>query len=111
MGGWLYAFDDAGEIAWQQPLPGGSQGHNALDVTPDGAWIAVGTAGTEEGGWIALYDRNGTLVWSHHSHDRRDPAQYDHNQTGVITVAISDDGSRIAAGYGDSIIRVFERGP
>jgi outer membrane protein assembly factor BamB len=109
VGGWVYAFDDAGEIAWQRPVPGGLQGHNALDMTPDGRWIVVGTAGTEEGGGVVLYDRNGTLLSSHHSEDRREAGQYDHNQTGVITVAISDDGSRIAAGYGDSVIRIFER--
>jgi len=111
VGGWVYAFDDAGEIVWQRPLPGGFQGHNALDVTPDGEWIVIGTAGTEEGGWIVLYDRHGTSVWSHRSEDQRDPSQYDHNQTGAITVAISDDGSHIAAGYGDSVIRIFERKP
>lgn len=111
VGGHLYAFDDMGKMRWQRPLRGGFQGHNALDVTPDGAWIAVGTAGMAEGGSVLLLDREGTLVWSHRSDDRRDPSQggYDHNQSGAITVAISDDGSHIAAGYGDSLIRIFER--
>ncbi|MEE9564863.1 MAG: CFI-box-CTERM domain-containing protein [Candidatus Hydrothermarchaeaceae archaeon] len=118
VGGLVIAIDKSGKVAWQRQLPGTLQGHNALDMTPDGNWIVVGAAG-EEGvsGTVVLYDRNGADIWSHESADRRDTGErdfqyeYDHNQRGAITVAISDDAKYIAAGYGDSTIRIFKYFP
>jgi len=108
VGGWVYAFTSDGEIAWRRRLPASrgavSLGHNGLAMTPDGEWIVAGAAS----GDVVLYDRAGTLRWSHHADDRRNPREYDHTNTGVITVAISDDATHIAAGYGDSTIRIFE---
>lgn len=115
VGGCAIAVNEKGEIQWERPLPGTLQGHNALDMTPDGKWIVAGTAGEEgNSGAVVLLDRNGTTVWSHVSEDRRDtgefvsPYSYDHNQRGAITVAVSDDAEYIAAGYGDSTIRIFK---
>jgi WD40 repeat protein len=118
VGGLVVAIDKNGKVAWQRDLPGTLQGHNALDMTPDGQWIVVGSAG-EEGtsGAVVLYDRNGTEIWRHESQDRRDTGErdyqyeYDHNQRGAITVAVSDDAEYIAAGYGDSTIRIFKYFP
>lgn len=110
VGAWLYAYDKEGELLWRRRLPGELQGHNALDMTPDGKFIAVGTAG-EKGRNVALFDRKGTLLWKHQSEDSRGstwPYKFDHNHIGIMTVAISDDGKYIAAGYGDSKIRIFE---
>ena len=115
VGGLAIAIDSSGVVLWQRPLEG-FRGHNALDVTPDGKWIVIGTAGEEgRSGTVALFDRNGTKIWSDTSLDRRDTGEiptlheYDHNQRGAITVAVSDDARYIAAGYGDSTIRIFER--
>jgi WD40 repeat protein len=109
VGGMIYAFDSDGEIRWRRRLIPDAVllGHNALDVTPDGKWIAAGTAG--ENRYVLLYNDKGTLVWSQKFNDWRDPSLYDHNQTGAITVAISDDASLIAAGFGDSVLRFFRR--
>lgn len=59
-------------------------------------------------------DKKGTRLWSHESKDRRDtgeisyPYEYNHAHRGAITVAISDDAKYLAAGYGDSTIRIFK---
>lgn len=110
VGGWLYAFDADGTLAWRRHLPPIAQGHNALDITPDGQFILVGTNG-EQGGYFLVYRREGTLLWQTQFFDTRPSLvdRGDHNDTGVITVAISDDGQFIAAGTGDSTIRIFER--
>ena len=85
-------------------------------MTPDGSLVVVGGAGSVgNAGVVSLFERDGGLLWQEMHPDGRDqgtmpaPYEYDHNQRGVITVAISDDGRRIVAGYGDSTIRIFER--
>lgn len=115
VGAMAIAVDSSGNILWQRPLSGNLQGHNAVDVTPDGEHIVFGTAGEQDlSGTVALFDKNGTLLWSHTSSDRRDTGEfayaygYDHNHRGAITVAVSDNVRHIAAGYGDSSIRIFE---
>ncbi len=107
VGGWLYAFDPNGNIRWQRPLPEGnfSQGHNALQVTSKGRYIvAGGSTGT-----VALYDADGSLLWSETFADSRNPSEYDHPQSGAIAVTVTEDASKIIAGFGDSKIRVLER--
>jgi len=113
VGAHVYAFNPDGEILWQQHIKGELQGHNALDVTPDGNYIAVGSAGTQDGGWLQVFHKSGNLLWEKQFEDLRDPDKldytYDHNQSGAITVAISDDAEYVAAGYGDSTIRIFKQ--
>ncbi|XOU93904.1 MAG: PQQ-binding-like beta-propeller repeat protein [Candidatus Kerfeldbacteria bacterium] len=113
VGAKVMAFNPDGEILWQRTLKGELQGHNALDMTPDGEYIVVGTAGVNDmSGYIHLYNKNGTLLWEkQHTNDRPSAQagiEFDHNQTGVITVTISDDGKYIASGFGDSSIRIYE---
>lgn len=115
VGAHAIAIDKNGEVLWERPLPGSLQGHNAFDMTPDGNWILIGTAGEKgRSGSLVLMDKNGAILWSHQSEDRRDtgeisyPYGYDHNHRGTITVAISDDAKYLAAGYGDSTIRIFK---
>jgi WD40 repeat protein len=115
VGAHAIAIDKNGEVLWERPLPGSLQGHNAFDMTPDGKWILVGTAGeVGQSGSLVLMDKNGSKLWSHESQDRRDtgeisyPYEYDHNHRGAITVALSDDAKYLAAGYGDSTIRIFK---
>jgi WD40 repeat protein len=116
--GWVLVFNSAGEFLWQRRLGGELQGHNALDMTPDGRFIVVGSAGEmENDGYISLFGGDGGLLWRVQYPDGRDlgtvsaPYEYDHNHRGAITVAISDDGRYIAAGFGDSTIRIFEYAP
>ena len=118
VGGVLQVFDQTGAMVWQRRLGGVLLGHNALDMTSDGSLIVAGSAGeTGRDGYLELFDRNGALLWQTRHGDGRDagtipmPYSIDHNQRGVISVAISDDGRRIVAGYGDSTIRIFERRP
>lgn len=111
VGGWLHALRADGSVAWKRQLPPLAQGHNALDMTPDGQKILVGTNG-DEGGYLAVYQTDGTLAWKTRLTDRRaaaDPNRGDHNDTGVITAAISADGDWLAAGTGDSTIQIFKR--
>lgn len=107
VGGFLIAYDSSGNIKWQRPIGDEVmlQGHNACYITPDGSRIVVG--GND--GSINVFDAHGTKLWTRSDVDVRDPSLYDHNQTGAIAVIMSDDGLRLAAGYGDSVIRVFER--
>ncbi len=112
--GWIFVFNRNGDLLWQRRLPGNLQGHNAVDVTPDGDFILVGSAGERrQDGYLSLYDRSGALLWQNQITDRRDsgqakyPYEYDHNHRGIITVTISDDARVLVAGYGDSTIRVF----
>lgn len=116
--GLLQAFDSNGGVLWQHLMPtvaavspNGSPinqvlgpGHNALAMTPTGSLVAVGTRGYQ----VLVYDRNGTLLWKHTSSVRTDfkggtPGPY----VGANAVAISTDGKYIAAGYADSVIRIF----
>jgi len=115
VGAHAIAINKNGDVLWERPLSGNLQGHNAFDLTPDGKWILVGTAGeVGQSGFLFLMDKNGSKLWSHESQDRRDtgeisyPYAYDHNHRGAITVAISDDAMHLAAGYGDSTIRIFK---
>lgn len=110
VGGWLHAFRSDGSVAWKRQLPPLAQGHNALDMTPDGQFILVGTNG-EKGGYLVVYRADGSLAWQTQLADRRPPTinRGDHNDTGVMTTAIADDGAWIAAGTGDSTIRIFAR--
>ena len=78
-------------------------------MTPDGSLIAIGSRGYQ----TLLYDRNGTLVFSHSAAVRSDLQGPDpgviRNYPGVTSVSLSSDGKSIAAGYADSVIRIFAR--
>ncbi len=116
--GQILAYDRQGDLLWQNQLGGELQGHNALDMTPNGEFILAGSAG-ERGndGYLSLFNTDGGLVWREQYPDGRDlgtvpaPYEYDHNHRGAITVAISDDGRYLVAGFGDSTIRIFELAP
>jgi len=118
--GQLQALNSAGALLWQRFMPGlfptlppcdYGPGHNALSMVPDASLIAIGTKcyGVE------LYDRTGSLLWSHKASRRpdfkgQDPRVYG-NYTGTQSVDITPDGRYIAAGYADSVIRIFKRAP
>ena len=66
-------------------------GHNAVYMTKNGRYIALGGKG------IILLDNEGTVLWR--------------NEEGWVNyVAVSEDGSKIIAGYEEPrIIRLYER--
>ena len=119
--GLIQALNSAGQLLWQRFLPTlpnippppaehlFGTGHNALSMTPDGSLIAIGSRGYQ----TLLYDRNGTLVFSHSAAVRSDLQGPDpgviRNYPGVTGVSLSPDGKYIAAGYADSVIRIFAR--
>ncbi len=115
--GLLQAFDAQGRVSWQHfvptptaPPPEGSPlvfsqgtGHNALSMTPTGNLIAIGTRGYQ----ALLYDRSGTLLWSHQATFRTDFHGPKPNYSGTTSIAMRSDGKFFAAGYADSTIRIF----
>jgi hypothetical protein len=122
-GGLLQALNGAGQLLWQRFMPAlpnispqgtpeefiFGTGHNALSMTPDGTLMALGSRGYQ----ALLYDRNGTRVFSHTAAMRSDfqgPDPLTHgNYTGTTAISLSPDGKYIAAGYADSVIRIFAR--
>jgi outer membrane protein assembly factor BamB len=115
VGGVVQLYDSQGNLIWQRRLPGEAQGHNALDMTPDGSLIVVGTNGSAgNDGFVSLLGADGGVLWQQQFQDGRDlgtipaPVDFDHNHRGAISVSLSDDGRYIVAGFGDSAIRIFE---
>jgi outer membrane protein assembly factor BamB len=111
--GLLQAFNDSGKTEWERPIYIGEQnrtgpGHQGIDMTPDGKLILVG----DRDYGLTLLDRSGTLLWRTKSSPRSD-FKYDidvhGHQTGTISVVTTNDGEYIAAGYADSVIRIFKR--
>lgn len=119
--GVLQAFDASGKVAWQRMLPEREvlspsgvmegfvfgPGHEGVALSTDAERIAVSTRGWE----TLVYNRQGTLLWSHQASQRSsflgpDPALHG-NYTGGTSIAITPDGRHIAVGYADSVIRIF----
>ncbi len=112
VGGWVYLFDKNG-IMWRHNTKGViSIGHNAIDITPDGKYIVVGTAaamrpGEEgKGSEIIVFDEKGSILWRNKSKDNPNSNRM---IMGTMHVSISDDGSTIIASYGDNYLRVFQK--
>jgi outer membrane protein assembly factor BamB len=96
-----------GQLKWSYNLPGFTFGHADLDITPDGSKIVVG----DNYGNVIVLDRYGRRLWKSTYAGTPIVSNYNFNHTGVKTIAISDDGSRIAAGYGDGAMRLFQLVP
>ncbi len=115
----LSAYDGLGHVLWQrgfltpEGFGSGGIGHQGLAITPDGNWTVVGTWE----GAIHLLDKTGTIRWSYYSKDpavTRPETSFCYTRpgcTGTQSVAISDDGKYIAAGFENSVIRIFRRDP
>ncbi len=111
--GLLQAFNDNGKTLWERPIIIGEQsrtgpGHQGIDMTTDGKLILVG----DRDYGLSLFDQSGNLLWKTKASQRPD-FKYDidahGHQNGTISVVITNDGEYIAAGYADSIIRIFKR--
>lgn len=91
----MYGAD--GQLAWLRSVAFG--GHNALDMTGDGRFIAVG-GGTRENPYaVFVLDGDGNLLWSH-SEPRPIPEPFHPYLISAMSVAISEDGGKLVAGYG-----------
>ncbi len=88
--GGIYCLDGDGNLLWRWVKPGGP-GHNAVYMTKNGKYIAVGGQG------ITLLDNQGTILWQ--------------NESGSVNyVAVSEDGSKIIAGYEEPrVVRLYTR--
>ena len=84
--GGVYCLDGNGNLLWRRVR---SVGHNAVYITRNGKYIALGGPG------IMLLDNEGTVLW-------------EDNYGWVQWVKVSEDGTKIVAGYGEpDIIRLY----
>lgn len=101
--GTIRAYDGDGKLLWRRGI--GFGGHNGLDMTGDGKYIAIGGgllgAGGGENFPYATYllDGDGNLLWKH-SESGPVPEPYHPYMMSAMSVAISEDATKIAAGYG-----------
>ncbi len=93
-------YDGDGNLLWKRAVDENG-GHNAIDMTPDGKYIAVGGAATDAPFKTMLWDVNGNLLWEH-SQPGEMPNPYHPYLISTMSVIISDDATKIFAGYGDA---------
>ena len=111
-GGYLHAYNGEGELLWYRRIPigdpNGGAGHNGVDITPDGKYIAVGGGNYN----TLLYNAHGDLLWRHKGNVPIDFSEHPYKHS-VMAVRISADGTKIVSGYGTSDPRLvyFERSP
>ncbi len=77
--GGIYCLDGEGNLLWRRVRP---VGHNAVYITKNGKYIALGGPG------IMLLDNTGSTLWEEEG-------------GWVQWVRVSEDGSKILAGYGE----------
>jgi outer membrane protein assembly factor BamB len=97
-----------GNLLWQRTV--GFGGHNGIDMTDDGNYIAVGGGRAHSPYEVFVLDKDGNLLWEH---SQAGPVSWQlHSYTmSTMTVAISNDASYIVAGYGTAnpAVSLFER--
>jgi len=88
MGRGIYCLDGEGNLLWRMVR---DVGHNAVYLTQNGKYIALGGEG------VMLLDNEGTVLWQ--------------SRDGWVNyVAVSENGSKIIAGYEDPrVIRLYTR--
>ncbi len=110
--GYLNCYNGEGELMWYRQVPvhgdAGGAGHNGVDITSDGKYIAIGGGNYT----TLLYDAQGNLLWSHQGTSTIDGSEHPYLHS-VMAVRISPDGTKIVSGYGTSDPRLiyFERNP
>lgn len=95
--GTVRMFDAEGNLVWRRAI--GFGGHNGLDMSADGGYIAVGSGGKDFPYSVYLLDGDGNQLWKH-SQPGPVPEPFHPYMMSAMSVAISDDASRIVAGYG-----------
>jgi WD40 repeat protein len=106
VGGMVYLFDNNGNVLWKRNTgdvgeQGGTVGHNAIAISPDGKKIVAGTA---PGNCVIAYNEKGTLIWKGCSNVEKTSSDM---MEGVTNVQISGSKDKIIAAYGDNYIREF----
>jgi WD40 repeat protein len=88
------------EPAWvlERRIGGFPDRVTALDVSPDGRWLAVGSGEPSRNGFVGVWDLgSGQPRWS----------LPDAHSDSVLAVAVSPDGTRVASGGADRMVKVF----
>lgn len=86
-------YDEYGELAWEQKLPGGNA--LAFAVSRDGSTIVVGR---DDRTLTVMDSKKGAVLWT-----KQDAGW-------VTSVAVSDDGNTIVAGTIDRVVTVYDHG-
>lgn len=92
----VWAFDRQGGLLFRRHM--GQSTHNGVAVSPDGAYIAVGTTTG-----VCLLNRTGTVAWS----GLRAGAGTGDGPHGANAVWLAPDLSALFAGYEDGVVEVF----
>ncbi|MFA6531092.1 MAG: WD40 repeat domain-containing protein, partial [Candidatus Micrarchaeia archaeon] len=118
IGAWVYLLDGAtGKVLWRDKIEGENVGHNAVSISKDGKYIAVGGAPQNT---LYIYDENGTRIFTHEAQENPDPILDEKwagigrdasvgTQKGTMGTYISEDGDKVVAAYGDDYVRMFVR--
>jgi len=124
VGGWIYFIDTSnGSIIWRDKLPDAARngdvvtsvGHNAVSISSNGRYIAVGGAPAN---LLVILNEKGTRVFEHTAEFNDDPILNDKwntigegasesSQKGVMCTVISENGEKVIVAYGDNYIRCF----
>ena len=118
IGAWVYYLDGAtGKVLWRDHIDGENVGHNAVSMSRDGKYVAVGGAPQN---MLYIYDENGTRVFTHEGQENPDPVLNEKwagigadasigTQKGTMGTYISANGDKVVAAYGDDYVRMFAR--
>lgn len=118
VGGWVYLINgQTGDIVWRRKISGFNVGHNAVAISEDGKTIAIGSAPDYT---LFVYDEKGNLILDYEHEENSDPVldekfsgigpnASEGSQKGIMGTAVSPDGTKIIAAYGDDFIIAFEK--
>ena len=106
-----------GKVLWRAKVDGENVGHNAVSMSSDGKYVAVGSAPENR---LYVFDENGTRVFTNEASENPDPVLNDKwagigrdasagTQKGTMGTFISDNGDKVVAAYGDDYVRMFVR--
>ncbi|MDP2906641.1 MAG: hypothetical protein Q8O03_01760, partial [Nanoarchaeota archaeon] len=116
VGAWVYYINgENGEVIWRNRIDGENVGHNAVSISKDGKYVAVGGAPEYT---LFVFNEKGTRILAHKSQENDDTileAKWATigkeasagSQKGIMGTYISSDGKKIVAAYGDNYIREF----
>jgi len=100
----LYMLDREGKVVWWKKIS--PIGHNAIAMTPDGKYIAVGCMDV-----LCLLNENGTTIWKFKGFEKGSGFHAKHPfLCAAQNVQISPDAAKILAGFGETNrkLRLFQ---